>query len=316
MASLNNYSGVYAAALTPLSPDYTPDIKVISHFMEFLASRGCHGALILGTTGEGPSFSPAEKYEILRSALEVKKIHPGFVMLAGTGTPSLGETVELTRTAFELGYDGVVVLPPYYFRNVSEDGLYTWYSEVIKNAVPANNALFGYHIPQLTGIPLSLDLLARLKTVYPDRLAGVKDSSGDPVQAIKLGQTFGKDLLVLNGNDILFSLALENSASGCITAMANLYSPDLNQIWNSHLNGIPTIEAQSRVSKTRKIFDRYPPNPPLYKAMLAHFFDLPRWNVRPPLVPLTKEIEEKVISEFISEVQVLGPASVDIRVND
>jgi 4-hydroxy-tetrahydrodipicolinate synthase len=105
-------SGVYAAAVTPLKPDFSPDADAIPHLLGFLAGRGCHGALMLGTTGEGPSFSPAERDGIWRAAMRVRQEHPDFRLLAGTGTPSLTETIDLTRLAFELGFDGVVTLPP------------------------------------------------------------------------------------------------------------------------------------------------------------------------------------------------------------
>ena len=136
MKSANRLKGVIAAAVTPLSENYSPQLESIPEYLEFLHSRGCHGALLLGTTGEGPSFSPSERQAILKSALEVLAVVPDFILLAGTGTPSLDETIGLTREAFELGFDGVVVLPPYYFRSVTEDGLMRWYGNVIERAVP------------------------------------------------------------------------------------------------------------------------------------------------------------------------------------
>jgi len=110
---------------------------------------------LMGTTGEGPSFSADERLALLRAGLAVRQEHPDFRLLLGTGTPSLEETVQLTRAAFDLGVDGVVVLPPYYFRKVSDDGLFAWFSQVIQRAVPTNAALLGYHIPSLSGVPLS-----------------------------------------------------------------------------------------------------------------------------------------------------------------
>ena len=165
-------AGIYAAAVTPLKADFSPDLEAIPSLLDFLAGRGCHGALILGTTGEGPSFSPDERAGIFRAALEVRRVHPGFRLLAGTGTPSLTETVDLTRTAFDLGYDGVVVLPPYYYRTVSETGLLAYFSELIRQALPADGSLFIYHIPSLTGIPLSPAFLKRLKEGFPRQVSG------------------------------------------------------------------------------------------------------------------------------------------------
>src|SRR5512143_3179954 len=98
-------AGVYAAAVTPLKADFSPDVDAIPPFLSFLAGRGCHGALILGTTGEGPSFSPAERETIWRAAVKVRQQHPEFRLLAGTGTPSLTETIDLTRMAFDIVFD-------------------------------------------------------------------------------------------------------------------------------------------------------------------------------------------------------------------
>ena len=129
-------SGVFAAALTPLKVDFSIDLDGIPALLDFYRSRGCHGALLFGTTGEGPSFAPAERLEAFHAAQKWRKAYPDFRLLAGTGTPSLPETLELTQAAFEAGMDGVVTLPPYYFRKVSDDGLFAWFSQVIQRAVP------------------------------------------------------------------------------------------------------------------------------------------------------------------------------------
>jgi len=116
--------GVYAASITPLKKDFSPDLGSLPGYLDFLARRGCHGALLLGTTGEGPSFSTKQRTEIFKAALEVRQEWPEFRLLAGTGTPSLDETEGLTKAVFDLGFDGAVTLPPYYFRASEEDGLF------------------------------------------------------------------------------------------------------------------------------------------------------------------------------------------------
>src|SRR5689334_21104278 len=188
MTNLHPLAGVYAAAVTPLKSDGSIDVESIPTLLRFLSTRGCHGALLFGTTGEGPSFSFKEREALLRSAGSFRDQLPGFRLLAGTGTPSLGETIELTRLAFELGYEGVVVLPPYYFRKASDDGLFNWFSELINKAVPANKYLLGYHFPTVAGIGFSLDLLARLKQSFPIQFAGIKDSSHDEAFAEEVGK--------------------------------------------------------------------------------------------------------------------------------
>lgn len=290
MSEFHHLAGVYAAAVTPLKPDFSPDPAVLPTLLEFLAQRGCHGVVLFGTTGEGPSFAPSERLEMFRAALEIRQAHPSFRLLLGTGTPSLEETVDLTRAAFDLGADGVVVLPPYYFRKVSDEGLLAWFGQVIQRAVPSGGALFGYHIPPITGVALSLELLAHLKDAFPDRFAGIKDSSADAEHARNLGERFGADLLILNGTDRLFSLALQAGASGCITALGNLFSPDLRQVWDAHLRGETDEAAQARLNAARAVSESYPPAPPLLKMLLARWHGLPRWTVRPPLLPMSGEV--------------------------
>ncbi len=308
--------GVYAAALTPLSNDYKIDLEALPTWLDFLAARGCHGVLLFGTTGEGPSFAPSERKSVLQSAEAWRKSHPDFKVLAGTGTPSLQETIELTQTAFETGVDGVVVLPPYYFRKVNDEGLYRWFSEVLVNAVPEGKACFGYHFPSVSGVPLSLELLTRLKEAFPQRLAGIKDSSGDAGYARQLGALFGDDLVVLTGNDALFSLALDSHAGGCITAMANLYSPDLRIIWENHQKGEPQQSKliQERLTTARTILDRYLPFPPLLKALVSRLMMFPRWSVRPPLLPLRPELEMQVEIE-LQDAQVAPLSIFDLAEN-
>jgi 4-hydroxy-tetrahydrodipicolinate synthase len=296
-------SGVYAAAITPLDSHFTPTPEAFSGLLAFLAQRGCHGALLLGTTGEGPSFSAAERIKLFQAASQARHGLPGFRLLAGTGTPSMEETIAITRFAFDLGFDGVVVLPPYYYRQVPDDGLFEWFSQVLRRAVPSGGALLGYHIPPVTGVGFSHDLLARLLETFPGRFVGLKDSSGDPENARLLGERFGKDLIVLNGNDRLFSLALRSQASGCITAMANLRSPDLRLVWDSFQAGASNQAAQARLDTARAILDRYPPFPPLIKALLAQQHGFPYWTVRPPLLPLSHNTLNAVSDELYAALE-------------
>lgn len=298
MANLHPLAGVYAAAVTPIKPDSSLDLEAVPTLLRFLASRGCHGALLFGTTGEGPSFSPKEREILMRSARVYRQQLPGFKLLAGTGTPSLSESIELTKLAFELGYDGVVVLPPYYFRKATDEGLFNWFSELITKAVPQNKYLLGYHIPVMTGISFSLDLLARLKEKFPTQFAGIKDSSHDENFAVELGKRFGRDLLVLNGTDSYFQHALKNHAQGAITALANLISDNLRKIWDLFQEGKDSSEIQAKVTKQRHLLEKYSPIAPILKGLLHKIHDLPRWTVRPPLQEAEERILEEVLAEF------------------
>jgi 4-hydroxy-tetrahydrodipicolinate synthase len=303
MGNATSLMGVYAAVVSPLKPDLTLDHDGIATLLQFLANRGCHGALLMGTTGEGPSFSSEERLQFLQAAVEARKALPDFKLLAGTGTPSLEDTIFLTCKAFDLGCDGVVVLPPYYYKKASDAGLLSWFSHVLESAVPSDGQLLGYHIPPTTSIGFSLDLLARLKDAFPQKFAGIKDSSGDPDWARTLGARFGSDLSVFTGNDRLYTLALQSGAAGCITAMANLLSPMLRVVWDKYQSGTPDEVIQDKIIAAREVLDRYAPFPPLIKMMLArlHGFDL--WKVKPPLLDFNPDLVEIALSEFLTSFE-------------
>jgi 4-hydroxy-tetrahydrodipicolinate synthase len=291
-------AGVFAAAITPLKSDSSIDLEALPVFLGFLASRGCHGALVLGTTGEGPSFSPEERLDIWRAALRVRESYPEFRLLAGTGTPSLTETINLTKLAFDLGYDAVVTLPPYYFRNASEEGLYKWFETVIAQAVPSDGLLLGYHFPAVAGLGFSIQLLSRLKESFPHQFAGLKDSSHDKDFGRALAERFGTDLAVFSGTDSDFLWALQNRAVGCITAPANILSPDLRQLYDAFSRRADVSEMQSRITRQRHVLERYPPFPATLKALLARLCGQARWSVRPPLVSISGRDEERVVGEL------------------
>ncbi|MGB8983757.1 MAG: dihydrodipicolinate synthase family protein [Anaerolineales bacterium] len=298
MPSSHPLAGVYAAAVTPLKSDSSLDLDSAPVLMQFLASRGCHGIVLFGTTGEGPSFSPAEREALMRRACEARKSMPGFRLLAGTGTPSLSETIDLTRLAFDLGFEAVLVVPPYYFRKATDNGLFAWFAELIKKAVPSDGYLLGYHFPNVAGIGFSMELLARLKDAFPAQFAGIKDSSHDADLARALGERFGYDLAVLTGTDSYLQLAMQNKAAGCITAPANIISPDLRDVWDLMNTGQDAGEAQVRVKRQREVLEKYPPFPPTLKALLHRLHGMPRWSVQPPLERLPEELEDRAVSEF------------------
>ena len=299
MTSTHPLAGVYAAAVTPLKEtDSSPDPETVPVILKFLADRGCHGAVLFGTTGEGPSFSPSEREMLMRSARAYRHQLRGFRLIAGTGTPSLGESIELTKLAFELGYDAALVVPPYYFRKATDDGLFAWFSELINKAVPADKYILGYHFPNVAGIGFSIELLSRLKDAFPVQFAGIKDSSHDADLARTLGSRFGSDLVVLTGTDSYLQLAMENRAAGCITAPANVISPDLRNVWDLIREGKDATAAQARVTEQRHILEKYAPFPPALKALLHRQYGLPRWSVKPPLENIKSELEEKLVEEM------------------
>ncbi len=291
MEQTSKLQGIYAAAITPILPNGDLDPEGLPSYLSFLAKQGCHGALLLGTTGEGPSFSREEREQILKTALTVRQEYADFGLLAGTGTPSLEETILLTKTAFSLGYDGVVVLPPYYFRTAPEAGLFAWYEQILRRAVPDDGKLLIYHIPPMSGISLSIDFLKKLKDQYPHNFAGLKDSSGDESFCSQLGDQFGSDLAIFNGKDNLFPLALKHRAAGCITAGANLFAHFLRQTWEAyqHKDDHTFNHFSEVLQKARPVIDQFPPASALVKGLLPLLTAFPRWETRLPLQPLSEE---------------------------
>ncbi len=290
--------GIFAASIIPLKPDFSPDLVAIPMYLDFLAQRGCHGALLLGTTGEGPSFSPQQRLEIYKAAMKVRQNQPDFRLLVGTGTPSLDETANLTKSAFEIGMDGVVILPPYYYRGAQDEGLFSWYMSILNRSVPNDGIVLAYHIPAVSGVGLSLELISRLFDYAPTKFVGIKDSSGDAEFAVRLGERFGKDLKVFTGNDRLLSVALRNNASGCITAIANLISPNLRNLWQAFHDKKELSDIQAEINLIREECEQYQPFPPLIKYLLHHQFEFPLWPVCPPLSSLASDIGNEVSAKL------------------
>ena len=230
--------------------------------------------------------------------MEVRQTYPDFRLLAGTGTPSLEESITLNNAAFEEGFEGVVVLPPYYFRNASDEGLFRWYDDLIRRSVPDGKYLIGYHIPKISGVSLSLDLLTRLKDAHPVKFAGIKDSSHDLVYAEALGTYFGKELLVLTGTDSYLSKAMEFRAQGCITAAANLISPDLRLLWDTISAGEDSHLIQEKVTTIREILENYTPFPSILKALVARLHNFPEWDLRPPLLKTAPSLVDAAVNEL------------------
>ncbi|MBZ0307387.1 MAG: dihydrodipicolinate synthase family protein, partial [Anaerolineae bacterium] len=220
MATKMDLKGVICAAVTPLKKG-KPDSDNLQRHLRRLAAEGCDGVLLLGTTGEGPSMGMAERGEIVEAAVAAKT---GMKILVGTGTPSLPDTIHLTRRAFELGADAVVALPPYYFKKASDAGVIDYFKQVFDEAVPDDKLLLLYHIPQVSGMPVTFGVLEGVMKYAGDRMAGIKDSGGDIDHARELCQKF-PELRVFVGTDSLLLDGLCAGAAGCITAAANVIAP-------------------------------------------------------------------------------------------
>lgn len=284
--------GIVPAVVTPLTSDDKPDLQALQSHIRLLIEEGSHGILLLGTTGEGPSMGTAERESILEAGLEVAG--DAFVMV-GTATPSLQDTIQLTRRAYQLGADVAVVLPPYYYKKVAERGLLDFYRRLFAEAVPADGMLMVYHIPQITQVPLALNLLEELVRVSSGRMVGIKDSSGDLEHARQLCSRF-PELRVFVGTDRLLLPGLQLGASGCITAGANVLAPLALAVYRAFSSSEDAQEIQTRLTAAREVLERYQPFPATLKYLLARRYGGDSWAVRPPLVSLPANQCEELIA--------------------
>ena len=168
--------GVFAAALTPLDDALAPDTEAVIGHYRWLLAEGCDGIVCLGTTGEANAFSLDERLGLLDALGETEL--PG-KLIVGTGCCAVPDTVRLTRKALEIGAAGVLVLPPFYYKEVSDDGLYAAYARTIEHVGDSGLKLYIYHFPKMTALDMSLDLIGRLIEAYPGTVVGLKNSSGD-----------------------------------------------------------------------------------------------------------------------------------------
>lgn len=281
-------SGVFAAAVTPLNAKSNPDLSALPNLLNHLARRGCHGALLFGTTGEGPSFSVAERLDYVREAVRYRNSAlPDFKILVGTGFPSLDDTITMTRQAFESGAEAVLTLPPYYFKGVSAEGLATFFETVARAAVPENGLMLAYHIPQVAGVGVPDESIARLRERGVMQIVGMKDSQDDLAHTLTTTRAF-PGFAVFAGSDSILTDALAGGAAGCITALANVTSPLNRQVWDAHQRGQAAPDAQAALTRARHVVKGLN-GPAAMKAALAELFGFPSWGVRPPLESLTPD---------------------------
>ncbi len=260
--------GILAPVLTPFKNDLSPDVPAFLKHCHWLLDEGA-GLVLFGTTSEANSLSLEERLDLLDHATQT--LDPQRI-LVGTGCCALPDTIRLTRAASKCA--GVLMLPPFYYKNVSDEGLFRSYAQVIEK-VPAAR-IYLYHIPPIAQIPLSYSLIERLLKAFPENIIGIKDSSGDQENTRKLLQL---PIAVFPGSETYLLSALHEGARGCISATANLYPRGLAELYAR-----PTPERQAQVTAVREALRPFPMIPAL-KALLG-------WpTVRPPLVELAN-VEE------------------------
>lgn len=286
--------GVFSAAATPLDANLEPDhAALVAHCRQLLAD-GCHGIAMLGSTGEANSFSLTERMAMLEAVIAGGV--PADALLPGTGLCALPETIALTRHALGLGITTVVMLPPFYYKGVSDQGLLDAYSRVIETVADERLKVILYHIPPISQIALSHEFIGKLSEKFPRTIAGIKDSGGQLDNMVAMARTFPQ-LSILAGADPLLLPLLKEGGGGCITATSNLAAKQLRTVFDKHADAgeASVVEAaQARIVALREASNSFAQIPTI-KAMIARRYGAPNWtNVRPPLVRLTQEQTDKL----------------------
>ncbi len=275
--------GVLAPVVTPFRPDLAPDAERFARHCRWLLDRGV-GLAVFGTNSEANSLSAGERVDLL-DALIAAGI-PAARMMPGTGTCALTDTVRLTAHAVQAGCAGVLMLPPFYYKGVSDEGLYRSYAEVIERVGDARLRVYLYHIPPVSQVPLSLPLIERLLRAYPQAIAGVKDSSGDWSNTKAMLDAFaGQGFDVFAGSETFLLANLRHGGRGCISATANVNPAAIHALYE-HWRDDDADARQQRLDVVRGVFQRRPMIAAM-KAAIAHFGGDAAWaTVRPPLTPL------------------------------
>ncbi len=289
----NRPRGVFAAALTPLQDDLSPDIGATIGHYRWLLDEGCDGIVCLGTTGEANSFSLDERLALL-DALGATDLPSKLVV--GTGCCAVPDTVRLSKKAMEIGAAGVLILPPFYYKGASDEGLYAAYAETIERIGDPALKLYIYHFPKMTAIDMGLELIGRLIAAYPDNVVGLKNSSGDWGSISSMIEAFpGFD--VFAGTEEFLLPTLRLGGPGCMSATVNLLAPQSAEVYAKWQDdGAEAL--QEHLTTLRRTISRAAPIPSM-KALLARQTGTAAWTkVRPPLVAIDAAQTERLAAEL------------------
>lgn len=291
MKDRERLSGVLAPVVTPFHKDLSIDRERLAAHCQWLIARDC-GLAVFGTNSEGNSLSVEERLEVLEFLVETG-LDPRR-MMPGTGCCSLPDTVRLSRRAAELGCGGVLMLPPFYYKDVSDDGLFAYFSEVIDRVGDGRLRVYLYHIPPVAQVPIRLGLIERLLKTYPHTVLGIKDSSGDWENTSAMLDAFRGSFDVFAGSEDFLLANMRGGGAGCISATANVNPGPIAELardWQS-ADAEARQEALNRVRMT--IRSSYMMIAAL-KGVISQYADDPAWStVRPPLTAMPAEAQRRL----------------------
>jgi 4-hydroxy-tetrahydrodipicolinate synthase len=296
LPSTQRIRGVMAPVVTPFKVDLSPHCERFIRHCQWLLSQNC-GLAVFGTNSEANSMAAQERLRLL-DALIAARIDPSR-MMPGTGCCSISETVELTAHAVKHGCAGVLMLPPFYYKDVSEEGLYRYFSEVVQRVGDTRLKIYLYHIPPVAIVGITPKLVERLLKAYPNAIAGMKDSSGDwnntrtflDAFAVRAGRAVsGFDVFV--GSESFLLANMRNGGVGTISATANVNPAAIHKLYREWNTTGDANQQQLKLNVVREVFSsrKFPSMIAALKQAIAIYRDDPEWTrVRPPLVELTKE---------------------------
>jgi 4-hydroxy-tetrahydrodipicolinate synthase len=287
-------SGVYCASATPILADGTPDHVAFAIHCKALIEEGCDGVAILGTTGEANSFSLRQRQDLLANVVG-NGIDPQR-LLPGTSQTNLPDSITLVKHAVGAGVKACVILPPFYYKGVSDEGLFRFYAELIEGVASDALRVILYHIPPIAQVSISLELIGRLRDAFPGVIVGIKDSSGKLESMEAFARAF-ENFSVLAGADPFMLPLLRAGGAGCITSSSNLIGNHLRVVFDNFHDETQSARvdaAQARINAWRDLSNAYVQLPTV-KAMLAKRRNHPGWaRVRPPLVELS-DVERNLV---------------------
>ncbi len=296
------FHGVLVPVLTPFTAAGEPDAGRFTAFCRWLLDQGAGGLAIFGTTSEANSMSPAERMRLLDHLVAAGI--PAAKLMPGTGACAMTDAEQLAAHAVAHGCGGVLMLPPFYYKPVSDDGIFAFVANVIDRVGAAALRVYLYHIPPVAVVGYSLDLVGRLIKAYPETVVGLKDSSGDWHNTAALLERY-PGFAVFPGSEVFLLDGLRKGAAGCITATGNINVPGIARLYANWQK--PEADAlQAEITTLRKTMQAYPMVPAL-KRVVAHFHNDPAWAaVRPPLTPLDAGQSAALIADLAAIGFTLG----------
>ncbi|MDE0310467.1 MAG: dihydrodipicolinate synthase family protein [Acidiferrobacterales bacterium] len=283
-AGRSDLYGVWAPCLTPLDDSCSIDFSKLCDHISWLLSSGCHGVGLFGTTGEASSFSANERMTALERVIE-SGIAPEKLMI-GNGFPSITDTVTVTRHALQLGCKKVLMLPPFYYKDPSLEGVSRSYRNTLDQLKSSDIRVVLYHFPKMSAVPIRHELIEALIESHGELIAGLKDSSGEWDSVERYIRNFPA-LNIFPGTDVLLLRSLKIGGAGTITATADINPDGIRRIFDLWTDGCNAAEAQIAADRIREIVSRYPLSAAL-KSVHAELRDDPGWRrVRPPLTELS-----------------------------